>query len=138
VFRRNHTKELKDSRGKLLRAELGESVDHAMRAAGHAVGQVKESVVPLTEAAQAKVTKNLDKVTKRKDKTVARKRRRRVAGLLAAGAAVGAAAAYLVKRRKQQPWEEYEEQAAAEAGSVKDLPEPEQPMTSEPAKPSQT
>jgi hypothetical protein len=133
VFRRNHTKELK-SRGKLVRTELGESVDHALRAAGHAVGGVKETVVPLTEAAQAKVGKKLDRVTKRKEKAVARKRRRRLAGLLAAGAAAGAAAAYLLKRRRQQPWEEYEEQAAAEAGSVKDLPEPDQPMTSEPAK----
>lgn len=133
MFRRNHLKE-KGSRGQLLRSELGESVDHALRAAGHAVGGVKQSVVPLTEAAQAKVTKKLDKVTKRKEKAVARKRRRRLAGLVAAGAAAGAAAAYLMKRRRQQPWEDYEEQAVAEAGSVKDLPEPEQPMTSQPAR----
>lgn len=138
MFARNRNNEVKN-RGELLRGELVETFDHALRAAGHAASGVSDSVVgrtagkvrdttvrgwgstrtalaPLGEAAQTKVK---DMKASRKGPDM--KRRWPVlAGLLAGGAAVGAVGAMLLRRRRKQ-WEGYEpdedlDLAAAEPG----------------------
>lgn len=114
-----------ETRGQLLRGELAETVDHALRAAGYAASGLGDSAVgrsagrvrdatmrgwgsartafaPLSEAAQTRVK---DMKVRRRGPDM--KRRWPVlAGLLAGGAAVGAAAAIVLRRRRQ--WEGYE------------------------------
>ncbi|MPZ28119.1 MAG: hypothetical protein GEV12_17340 [Micromonosporaceae bacterium] len=141
MFRQNETK----TRGELLRTELGESWDHALRAAGHAAGGVraavgpkvapaavrvrgaaasgwgstKSALAPLSEAAQhgAQTARRRGKSAKpAKPGKRARRRWPKLAGLMAGGAAVGATAAYLVRRRRQQQWEDYQAEPLAPAG----------------------
>lgn len=128
-------------RAELLRAELSESLDHALRAAGYAAGGmrdsvgrgVRDSVGPRVAPAAKKVrsaTAGGWESTRAALEPKGRRKRRRATGssdgqrrrwpalaLVAAGIAVGAAVAAL--RRRGSRWEE--EQAAAagapEAGS---------------------
>jgi hypothetical protein len=114
VFRRDETR----TRGELLRVELGESWDHALRAAGHAAGGVraaveprlgpaaervrgaassgwgstKSALAPLGEAAQQKVRGG------RSDRKPAGPGWPGVLGLLLGGIAAGAVAALLLRR----------------------------------------
>lgn len=120
-------REDEQTRGQLVRAELGESWDHALRAAGHAAsgvrttvgpkvapaavrvrsaatngwGSTKAAFAPLGEAAQGKVRKA-------QGSKAAGRRWPKVAGLLASGALVGGAAAFILRRRRQQQWDEYD------------------------------
>lgn len=142
MFRRNETK----TRGGLLRAELGESWDHALRAAGHAAGGVRATVgptlapaaervrgvaasgwnstrlalAPLTEAAAAQYQARNGRRRGQRGGKSTRRRWPMVAGLVAGGAVVGGATAYLVRRRRQQQqqWEEYQHSEPAAAGST--------------------
>lgn len=121
------------SRGQLFRAELGQSWDHALRAAGHAATGVKSTVGPRVAPAAARVRgaattrwdstkaafaplgeaaqQQLKRDRKQRGK-VAGRRWPKVAGLLAGGALVGGAAAFVMRRRRQQEWEEYDPTAA--------------------------
>lgn len=149
MFRRNETK----SRGELLRAELGESWDHALRAAGHAAGGVraavgprvapaaervrgaagsrwastKSALAPAGEAAQHKV-RDVRRVRKPRKPRKPARRWPRVAGLLAGGAAVGVTTAFVLRRRREQreQWEDYQRtEPAAPAGAGSGLdPQP--------------
>jgi hypothetical protein len=134
VFRRNETK----TRNELLRAELGETWDHALRAAGHAAGGMRAAVGPkvgpaadrfrgaaysgwgTTKAALAPVSEAAQQKVQRvkRGRKPARKRWPAVAGLVAGGAAVGAAAAFVLRRRRQQQlWEDYHHADPMAAGS---------------------
>jgi hypothetical protein len=97
--------------GQLLRAELGESMDHAMRAAGYAAGGVKAAVGP-----------RLDRFRSEEEKVSSRWPK--LAGLLAAGALTGAVAAFVLRRRRQQQWEEYDPMQAVQ-GEREPAPAPE-------------
>lgn len=105
--------------GQLLRAELGESVDHALRAAGHAAGGVKAAVEPRLSRVRSTSGAKLAPAKERVRGTAAKLKRTRseekvssrwpkFAGLLVMGALVGAAAAFVLRRRRQQQWEEYD------------------------------
>jgi hypothetical protein len=122
-----------ESRRQLVRAELGQSWDHALRAAGHAAtgvrstvgprvapaaarvrsaatdrwGSTKAAFAPLAEAAQQQLKRD-----RKRGGKVAGRRWPKVAGLLAGGALVGGAAAFVMRRRRQQQWEEYDPTAA--------------------------
>jgi hypothetical protein len=133
VFRRNETR----TRKELLREELGESWEHALRAAGHAADGMRAAVgprvgpaadrvrgaaasgwdstraalVPVGEAAQHKV-----KEVRLKRKPP-RRRWPKLVGLLAGGIAAGAAAAFVLRRRRDQQWEDYHHTEPAGTGS---------------------
>lgn len=129
-----------ETRGQVLRGELGESWDHALRAAGHAAGGVRAAVgpkvgpaaerfraaatngwgstraalAPLREAAQREAAQRA--AARRRPARTSRRRWPVLVGLVAAGAAVGGTAAYVLRRRRQRQWEEYElAEAAPEA-----------------------
>lgn len=125
VFARNRDNQV-ETRGQLLRGELVETFDHALRAAGYAASGLRDSVAgrsagkvrdatvrgwdsattafaPLSEAAQTRVK---DIKVRRKGPEMKR-RWPMLAGLLAGGAAVGATVAVVMRRRRQQ-WEGYE------------------------------
>lgn len=141
---RSHEDQVK-TRAQLMRDELGESFDHAMRAAGHAAGGVKAASSQVAPAAgkfkevasqrwdatlaafneaadqaekqSKKARKEVRKEMRKRRGKQARQQRRwpRLAGLLAAGAVVGAIGAMVMRRRRQQEWAEYDPNEALEA-----------------------
>jgi hypothetical protein len=151
VFRPKRGNE--QTHGTLFRAELSESVDHALRAAGYAAGGVRAAIgpkvspaaqrvrstaasgwgstraaiAPLTEAAQYKLrnARTEEKVSSRWPK---------LAGLLAVGALMGAVTAYVLRRRRLQQWEEYDPMEAV-AKEREEAATP--PSADEPAEPSE-
>jgi hypothetical protein len=99
------------SRGQLFRTELGQSWDHALRAAGHAASGVRSTVGPRVAPTAARVREAAQMQLKRDRKPggkVAGRRWPKVAGLLAGSALVGGAAAFVMRRRRQHQWEEYD------------------------------
>lgn len=127
-----------------MRAELAETVDHAMRAAGYAAGGIRETMGPrLAPAATrmrgmamerfgsmaafgppAEATRDGRRRERRQSRRQARHDRRmekrgdrrwaRMLGLMAGGIALGAVAAYLMRQRRQREWEEYDPTEAME------------------------
>jgi hypothetical protein len=93
--------------GQLLRAELSESVDHALRAAGYAAGGVKAAAEPAKERVRG-AAKRVRKQTRTEETKVSRRRVPKVAGLLAIGAVMGTVTAFVLRRRRRQQWEEYD------------------------------
>lgn len=129
------------TRGQLLREELGESVDHALRAAGHAAGgvraasaQMRPTAERMREAASHRWESTMaafhdaDTAGRTTGKggrrgTDAESRRwPKLAGLLAAGAVVGAVGAMIMRRRRQQEWAEYDPNEALEAVGASTAP----------------
>jgi hypothetical protein len=135
---------------RLLKEELGESIDHFVQAANHAAGGVGATMRPRVHAARERVSPAADKmktaaatglgttaaalaplaVAARNGgrRMVGRKpappprRWPRIAILLAAGAAVGAAAAMIMRhrQRQEQQWEEYDPSRPGDATSTTD------------------
>lgn len=116
---------------RLMRDELGQSVDHLRLAAAHAAGGTAAAVAPRWQAMRGSMEPTIDRSvgklmgaatvsTRRASKQVGKaarlasgkkaKPRRRwpmmIGGMVAAGAAVGAAGA-AVSRRRQRQWDEY-------------------------------
>ncbi|QSB14775.1 hypothetical protein JQS43_25590 [Natronosporangium hydrolyticum] len=128
----------------LARVELGESLDHALRAAGHAAGGVRATVgprmapaaqrvrtvasdgwdstraalAPLSEAAVGDSKRSRKRDAKRKlgggQPDQGRRRWPALVGLLAGGVAVGVVVAAAVRRSREQEWEEYDATPAEE------------------------
>lgn len=113
------------TRGQLFRDEMSQTVNHAMRAAGHAAGGMRAArsqMAPAAHRARLAASRRWAEfneaaaVAGRAPRRAARGRRAprpdtgmpRLAGLIASGAAVGMAVAMMVRRRRQQQWEEYE------------------------------
>ncbi|HLU32573.1 MAG TPA: hypothetical protein VKZ74_00925 [Natronosporangium sp.] len=118
--------------GELLRSELSQTMDHAMRAAGHAAGGINEAMrprmeavrmamapkvrdaanrgwtstvtvlAPITEAAQARMMVNGKKEKKEQRRAKGRRRWPAIAGLLVSGVAMGGVAAMLLRQRREQ------------------------------------
>lgn len=119
--------------GQLLRAELSESVDHALRAAGYAAGGVKDAVgSKLAPAAQRVRSTTARRANTRTEEKVS-SRWPKLAGLLAVGALMGAVTAFVLRRRRQQQWEEYD---PMEAVKNEREPEPATGSTEQPAQQS--
>jgi hypothetical protein len=131
----------------LVREELGETFDHALRAAGYATSGVDAKVRPRVAAAREYLSPSAGRVreravqgwgstrsrfapfteavqakvaNRRKGAKMSRRRWPVLIGLLASGVAVGALGALLLRRRRQQ-WEGYEADEAFES------PEPAMP-----------
>ena len=128
----------KRTRGELMRAELGESWEHFLAAAGHTANGVGKSVGPratmlkgaavrgwegtatalaplavayregAADAATAALKTRKRSQSRKKGKPVSNRRTGMLIGLLAGGAALGAAGALVVRRRRRQEWSEYE------------------------------
>lgn len=133
MFHRKQQQSAQGRRGQQMRSELGQTMDHAMRAAGHAAGGFQETVGPrVGPATQRMRTATAARMgsapgmlaptrenaraeqKQRRKRARARKRNTRMIGLLAGGIAVGAAGALAMRRRRQKEWEEYEAASALE------------------------
>lgn len=142
-----------NGRSRQMRAELEESMDHALRAAGHAAGGIratmgprvaptagkvraaaserwgstKSALAPLSEAAQTETKQNGKRAKKARAKVQrrqeSRRRRSGMAALLASGVAVGAAAAMVMRWRRQQQWEDYAATGVPEATELTEVTE---------------
>ena len=138
----------KRTRGELMRAELGESWEHFLAAAGHAANGVGKSVGPratmlkgaavrgwegtatalaplavayregAADAATAALKTRKRSQSRKKGKPVSNRRTGMLIGLLAAGVALGAAGALVVRRRRKQEWSEYDPTGALDSMSA--------------------
>jgi hypothetical protein len=108
--KRNH----EQTHGQLFRAELGESVDHALRAAGYAAGGVKAAVGPAKDRVRD-ATQRVRHRGRTEEARVSQRRVPRLAGLLAVGALMGAVTAFVLRRRRQQQWDDYDPTEASAA-----------------------
>lgn len=136
------------TRSELMRAELGESWDHFLAAAGHAANGVGQSVGPratmlkgaaarswegtasalaplavayregAADATAAALKLRKKSQPSKKGKPVSNRRTGMLIGLLAAGLALGAAGALVVRRRRKQEWSEYEPAGAMDSMSA--------------------
>lgn len=134
MFRRNETK----TRAELLRSELGESWDHALRAAGHAAGGVRATVGPKLGPAAGQVRSAAasgwgsaraalrpageaahQPVKGAGPDRPSKRRWPAMIGLLGGGAVVGAAIAFGLRQRRERQWEDYQQtEPLAEPGVV--------------------
>jgi hypothetical protein len=117
------------TQSRLMRDELGESLEHLRMAAAYAAGGTAEALAPRLAEAKKAAGEGLDSfvdlardgaktarsvarrgTTKMKKKSAQARRRRRwpmlVSGILVAGAAAGTVGA-LLSRRRTQRWQEY-------------------------------
>jgi hypothetical protein len=114
------------TQGQLFRAELGESVDHALRAAGYAAGGVKAAAGPAKDRARAMAQRVRYRTRAEEERKLSRRRRvSKLAGLAAIGALMGAVTAVVLRRRRRQEWEEYD--PAEETTSASEPKPSEQP-----------
>lgn len=121
------------NRSHLFRREMGESLEHLLRAIGHAAGGVRATMEPRLDAAReyvgpaaarlrestaAAFNEAAARQSQEREAAVMRRGMTRqyaaLAGLLATGAAVGIAGALVVRRRRQM-WEEYDASRALES-----------------------
>lgn len=121
------------TRGELFREELGQTVDHAMRAAGHAAGGLREARTRMAPAAgrfrdaASQRWAEFNRAAGEPGSAVrgvargrgwpprqarrmpaARRSTSRMGLLIAGGAALGVIAAMVMRRRRQLEWEGYE------------------------------
>lgn len=129
----------------LARVELSESLDHALRAAGHAAGGVRATMgprvapaaervravasdgwdstraalAPLSEAAMGEPKRGRKRggKSRRGGPDASRRRWPALLGLAAGGVAIGVAVAAVIRRAREQEWQEYDADVAAPAGA---------------------
>jgi hypothetical protein len=130
MFRTKRSHE--QTQGELFRAELVESVDHALKAAGYAAGGVKAAVAPAAGRARD-AARRVRGRTRTEETKVSQRRVTKLAGLLAIGTVMGAVTAFVMRRRRQQQWEEYDpaEAVAAERAERPSEPSEQRPTQAE-------
>lgn len=139
------------TRGQLFRDEMSQTVNHAMRAAGHAAGGMREARAEMAPAAhrfrsaasqrwmefnEAAAAAGRAPRMPARGQRAPRPRRStpRLLGMITVGALVGMGVAKMLRQRRQQQWEEYEaaqmmepvgqEPAGADIGGMPPVPPP--------------
>lgn len=129
---RKETEQQPRTRGQQFREEMNESVNHAMRAAGHAAGGARSARTQMAprmqqarvmasqrwaafnEAAATAAEQQRGRRNHRRRRGGSRHRMSRMGGIAMSGALLGMAVAVAMRRRRQQ-WEEYDPTRVAES-----------------------